>query len=86
MALFKEGEIVVERIRPNQKLIVVGVRGNIYSCIAQENPAMNPLTYFERYQLVRVALNEAGLNLNVFSVVPFPINSPEHYRYYVLYY
>lgn len=43
----------------------------------------NPLTYFERYRLVRAALTEAGLSLNDFSVVPFPVNRPEHYKYYV---
>ena len=43
----------------------------------------NPLTYYERYLLVRAALTEAGLSLNDFSVVPFPINRPEHYRYYL---
>jgi nicotinamide-nucleotide adenylyltransferase len=46
-------------------------------------PEANPLTYYERYHLVRAALTEAGLSLNEFSVVPFPINSPENYRYYV---
>jgi nicotinamide-nucleotide adenylyltransferase len=45
--------------------------------------AANPLTYFERYVMVRSALNEAGLADAVFSVVPFPINLPELYGYYV---
>jgi len=43
----------------------------------------NPLTYLERYRLVRAALTEAGCSLNDFSVVPLPINSPEYYKYYV---
>ena len=43
----------------------------------------NPLTYFERYRLVRAALTEAGIGLDAFSVVPLPINQPEHYQYYV---
>jgi nicotinamide mononucleotide adenylyltransferase len=43
----------------------------------------NPLTYFERYQLVRAALGEAGVDHRAFSVVPFPVNLPELYRYYV---
>ena len=37
----------------------------------------NPLTYYERYRLVSVALIEAGCGLDHFSVVPLPINSPE---------
>lgn len=43
----------------------------------------NPLTYFERYTLVKTALIEEGLLDQDFSVVPFPINLPELYRYYV---
>ncbi|MBM4326668.1 MAG: nicotinate-nucleotide adenylyltransferase [Deltaproteobacteria bacterium] len=43
----------------------------------------NPLTYFERYQLVVAALIDEGVVSHEFSVVPFPINFPELYRYYV---
>ena len=43
----------------------------------------NPLTYFERYTLIRGALKEAGLAPDDFSIVPFPINYPALYRYYV---
>jgi nicotinamide-nucleotide adenylyltransferase len=46
-------------------------------------PAENPLTYFERYTMIRSSLVEAGLPLSDFSVVPFPINLPELYKYYV---
>jgi len=45
--------------------------------------AANPLTYFERYTLVEAVLIEAGLHHQDFSVVPFPINHPELYGYYV---
>jgi nicotinamide-nucleotide adenylyltransferase len=45
--------------------------------------AANPLTYFERYLMVRAVLKEAGIASSRFSVVPFPINMPELYRYYV---
>jgi len=43
----------------------------------------NPLTYYERYQLVRAALAEAGTPLDALSIVPLPINLPDLYRYYV---
>jgi nicotinamide-nucleotide adenylyltransferase len=43
----------------------------------------NPLTYYERYQLVRSGLVESGVELNDFSIVPLPISQPERYRYYV---
>ena len=43
----------------------------------------NPLTYFERAQLLHAVLAEAGLGPEEFFVVPFPINLPELYRHYV---
>ncbi len=49
----------------------------------RSSPAANPLTYFERYVMVRAVLEEAGIEASRFSVVPFPINRPELYRYYV---
>lgn len=49
----------------------------------RSRPGANPLTYFERYVLVRSALIQEGIAHQEFSVVPFPINIPELYRYYV---
>jgi nicotinamide mononucleotide adenylyltransferase len=49
----------------------------------RSDPAANPLTYFERYLMVRAVLEEAGIESSCLSVVPFPINLPELYRYYV---
>ena len=49
----------------------------------RNNPLANPLTYYERYVLIKAALKEKGLKPNRFSVVPFPINYPELYHYYV---
>ncbi len=43
----------------------------------------NPLTYYERLQLVRNALANAGVSSKAFSIVPLPINTPERYKYYV---
>lgn len=50
---------------------------------ARSKEGANPLTYFERYQLVVAALTDEGIAREAFSVVPFPINLPELYRYYV---
>lgn len=49
----------------------------------RSSPSANPLSYFERYIMVRAVLEEAGIEPSRFSVVPFPINIPELYRYYV---
>lgn len=46
-------------------------------------PAANPLTYYERTVLIRLALMEQGVGLDAFTIVPFPVNRPELYRYYV---
>ncbi|MGB5910646.1 MAG: nicotinate-nucleotide adenylyltransferase [Promethearchaeia archaeon] len=43
----------------------------------------NPLTYYERYVMIREALLEKGLKLSEFSIVPFPINLPEFIKFYV---
>jgi nicotinamide mononucleotide adenylyltransferase len=49
----------------------------------RSSPLTNPLTYFERYTMVREVLLGAGLDQADFSVVPFPVNLPALYRYYV---
>ncbi len=43
----------------------------------------NPLTYYERHVMIRAALNEAGIPLEDFTIVPFPVNLPELYGHYV---
>jgi len=49
----------------------------------RSEPFSNPLTYFERYTMVRAALVEAGLQADECSIVPFPINFPDLYSHYV---
>ena len=49
----------------------------------RSTPLANPLTYFERYHLVKAALTEQELTPDAYSIVPLPINLPERYRYYV---
>jgi nicotinamide-nucleotide adenylyltransferase len=49
----------------------------------RSDPMSNPLNYYERYLMVQAALMEAGLSSADFAVVPFPINLPELYCYYV---
>ena len=70
--------------------LVVGIT-NPDPCLTKEDKTdpgrsdllANPLTYFERYLMVRSALKEQGISLERFSVVPLPINFPELYKYYV---
>jgi len=70
--------------------LVVGIT-NPDPTVSKEDPAdphrslaiNNPLTYFERYSMVRLVLIEAGLSVQDFSIVPFPINVPELYKHYI---
>lgn len=49
----------------------------------RSRPEANPLTYFERYCMLRAVLLEQGLKPGEFELVPFPINNPELCQYYV---
>jgi nicotinamide mononucleotide adenylyltransferase len=37
----------------------------------------NPLTFYERFQMIRGSMLESGIALDEFDIVPFPINYPE---------
>lgn len=43
----------------------------------------NPLTFYERFQMVQGSMLEAGVSLEEFDIVPFPINFPEKLFNYV---
>ncbi len=49
----------------------------------RSTPIANPLTYYERYLMIKAALLEQDLSLSEFSIVPLPINIPELIKYYV---
>ena len=49
----------------------------------RSDPAANPLSYYERYVMVRAVFDEDGIPESRISIVPFPINLPELYKYYV---
>lgn len=49
----------------------------------RSNTIANILSYFERYTMVRAVLEQAGVEPSEFSIVPFPINLPELYKYYI---
>jgi nicotinamide mononucleotide adenylyltransferase len=50
---------------------------------ARSDAIANPLTYYERYVMIREALLEAGIQYPDFSIVPLPINVPELFKHYV---
>ncbi len=50
---------------------------------SRSDPLANPLTYYERLVMVRAVLTGAGVGLDEFTIVPFPIGSPELYETYL---
>lgn len=43
----------------------------------------NPLTYYERFEMITGSMLEAGIRRDEFDIVPFPINCPERLFNYV---
>lgn len=53
------------------------------SAPGRDDPAANPLTYYERQLMVRAVFREQGIHPDACSIVPFPVNFPDLYKYYV---
>ena len=49
----------------------------------RSSPDSNPLTYYERFQMIKTSLLEAGISWQEFDIVPFPISFPEMIKYYI---
>lgn len=43
----------------------------------------NPYTFFDRQRMIRAALTDAGVPLERVIFIPFPINIPERWHFYV---
>lgn len=72
------GHLVVGITNPDP-----GVTGFDRADPERSRPSHNPLTYYERYRMVRAVLVECGWAPDSFSIVPFPVNRPELYAHYV---
>lgn len=53
------------------------------TALRRSNPSANPMSYYERYIIIKTTLLEYGFGIQEFSVVPLPINIPDLYKYYV---
>ncbi len=51
--------------------------------LTRGTPASNPATYYERYLMVQGSLQASGVPSNRYDIVPFPINVPESWFYYI---
>lgn len=47
------------------------------ACPHRSEDKSNPLTYYERFQMLQGSLMEYGVSRTEFDIVPFPINVPE---------
>ena len=45
---YNNGEVVFDRVRPNQKLVIRNYSKNLYYCIPLENKTKKQLVYSER--------------------------------------
>jgi hypothetical protein len=53
---YKNGEVVFERIRPAQKLVIRSYANNVYSCMPHEDGSKKELVYFERELMTNSAV------------------------------
>ena len=51
--------------------------------VKRDDPLENPLTYYERYVIMKAVLADGGMSVDDFSITPFPISFPDRYSYYV---
>ena len=70
--------------------LIIGITNPDPSQIALEATAdhrhrdhANPFTFFDRQRMIRAALQDAGVPLERIIFIPFPINIPQRWSYYV---
>lgn len=66
------------------KKLIVGITSPENAALIREEidphrseAASNPFTYYERYNMIKLALLEAGVKREDFEIVPYPIERPE---------
>lgn len=50
---------------------------------SRSTPEANPLTYLERYEMIKGAMDEFKVPQSEYEIMPFPINRPEYITQYV---
>ena len=76
--------------RPLCETLVIGITNPDPSQISQEDtsehrhlPQSNPFTYLERLLMIRAVVVDEEMPLEDVVIVPFPVNFPERWHYYV---
>lgn len=72
------------------KKLIVGITSPENAALIREEvdphrseAASNPFTYYERYNMIKLALLEAGVKREDFEIVPYPIERPDILYNYV---
>lgn len=72
------------------RTLIIGITNPDPAAIREEAEAShrhreeaNPYTFFQRQAMIRETLLDEGVDLERVLFVPFPINFPERWRYYV---
>ena len=72
------------------KKLIVGITSPENAALIKEevdphrsNASANPFTYYERYNMIKLALLESGIKREDFEIVPFPIERPDILYNYV---
>ena len=72
------------------KKLIVGITSPENATLIREDidphrseEASNPFTYYERFNMIKLALLEAGISREDFEIVPYPIERPEILYNYV---
>jgi cytidyltransferase-like protein len=83
----------LEYLRAAQELcetLVVGITNPDPTSIRQDAtsehrhlPDANPYTYFERLLMIREVLSDEGVGPARSLIIPFPVNDPDRWRYYL---
>lgn len=64
------------------KKLLIGI-ANPDGGFGEKQDKENPLTYYERFQMIHGALIDFGVKREEFEIVPFPIENPELFLNYV---
>lgn len=69
--------------------LYIGITNPDPSCVREtvndeirSTPEANPLTYLERFEMIKASMEEFGVPRSDYEIVPFPIHRPEYITQY----
>ncbi|MDR1018764.1 MAG: nicotinate-nucleotide adenylyltransferase [Lachnospiraceae bacterium] len=75
--------ILAAKMRCDKLLIGITNPDSLHTHLSQydlnrSTKAYNPLTYYERVQMIHLGMKEFNVPLDKYEIIPFPINTPEY--------